>query len=141
MNGDAILWIEIADKDLDAIRRALTPDPHTNNEVAAYHCQQAAEKLIKAVLVYEQIPYPRGSGGHDLARNVRELPDSHPLAGSAAALVGMTPWATAFRYPVDDPLVQEPIPDVPMLSASMERLIEFRDAVIQYVTPCRPGRP
>jgi hypothetical protein len=47
--SDAAEWIVSADTDLDASRRCLADPP--NVDVAAYHCQQAAEKLIKAVLV------------------------------------------------------------------------------------------
>ena len=42
-------WVASADIDLDAARRCLADPP--NVAAAAYHCQQAAEKLIKAVLV------------------------------------------------------------------------------------------
>lgn len=47
--SDAMGWVTSADVDLDAVRRCLADPP--NVTVAAYHCQQAAEKLIKAVLV------------------------------------------------------------------------------------------
>ena len=139
MTFSAASWIDVAEKDLDAVRRGLVPDPHTNNEIAAYHCQQAAEKLMKALLVYHGIAYPRGSSGHDLASLVARLPNDHPLRDHALALVDMTPWATAFRYPVDDPLLREPVPDVPTLSSSLERLVGFRDAVRSHVTAHRYG--
>jgi HEPN domain-containing protein len=50
--------------DLDAAQRCLADPP--NVAAAAYHCQQEAEKLIKAVLVALHIAYPRGRSGHDL---------------------------------------------------------------------------
>jgi HEPN domain-containing protein len=62
--SDAAVWIASADADVDAAQRCLAAPP--NVAAAAYHCQQAAEKLIKAVLVGLRIAYPRGRSGHDL---------------------------------------------------------------------------
>ena len=64
--SNAAGWIASADSDLDAVRRCLAEPP--NLSAAAYHPQQAVEKLIKAVLVALGIAYPRGRSGHDLRR-------------------------------------------------------------------------
>ncbi|HEY0833800.1 MAG TPA: HEPN domain-containing protein [Azospirillum sp.] len=43
-------WLGVVEQDMKAIRNNLYgPDPVPT--VAAYHCQQAAEKLVKATLV------------------------------------------------------------------------------------------
>ena len=47
---EATSWLEKAKGDLDVVRRSLMPLPDKNLEAAAYHCQQAAEKSIKALL-------------------------------------------------------------------------------------------
>jgi HEPN domain-containing protein len=61
----ALEWIATADTDLDMLRRALVPPENTRS--GAYHAQQAAEKLIKALLVHRAIPFPTfGNKGHDL---------------------------------------------------------------------------
>ena len=59
---EATSWLEKAKGDLDVVRRSLMPLPDKNLEAAAYHCQQAAEKSIKALLVHLKIAYPRGGG-------------------------------------------------------------------------------
>lgn len=41
-------FLDLASHDVDAARTLAT----TKNRYAAYHCQQAAEKLIKAVLLH-----------------------------------------------------------------------------------------
>jgi HEPN domain-containing protein len=46
-------WVASADIDLDAARRCLADPP--NVAAAAYHCQQAAEKLIKAVWSFSAV--------------------------------------------------------------------------------------
>jgi HEPN domain-containing protein len=73
--SDAAQWIDSADVDMDAARRCLADPP--NVAAAAYHCQQAVELLIKAVLVALRIAYPRGRSGHDLGLAAAQIPPEH----------------------------------------------------------------
>lgn len=51
-------WIEKADKDLLSAERELTfDDPIT--ETVCFHCQQTAEKYLKAFLIYHQIYFSK----------------------------------------------------------------------------------
>jgi HEPN domain-containing protein len=66
-------------------------------DVAVYHCQQAAEKAVKAFLVHHGKPYEKTHDIEvlvDLASGVD--PNFNQLADAADAL---TPYATRFRYP------------------------------------------
>ena len=138
MSSDVHAWLDIADTDIDAARRSLLPDPEPNIPAAAYHCQQAVEKLIKTLLVHLGLPYLRGSGGHDLRRLVAALPTTHPLLGDAILLVPISPWATAFRYPVDDPYTAEPLPDASEVQRILDKIGELRDKVAVDLGP-RPS--
>jgi HEPN domain-containing protein len=126
-------WIAKADNDLDAVRRALIADPGTNNEVAAYHLQQAVEKLLKALLVHEGVAYPRGSAGHDLQVCADRLPIDHPLFAAAQALAPLTPWAIAYRYPDDDPMTASPVPSVAEIETALGAVRAFRSALTVLV--------
>jgi HEPN domain-containing protein len=53
-------YLAAAADDLDAVRRLAAPPA---NRLAAYHLQQAAEKLIKAVLVRQKGSDFSGSAG------------------------------------------------------------------------------
>lgn len=68
-------------------------------ESAVFHCQQLAEKALKAFLVSIGAPFPRV---HDLVVLLelcaRRDPDFLQLLDIARAL---TPYATIFRYPTD----------------------------------------
>ena len=74
--------------------------PHAEpplTEPAAYHCQQAAEKLFKGLLVGRATTVPRT---HDLERLAALLVAPYPgLACEIKALARLTPWAEVTRYP------------------------------------------
>lgn len=68
-----------------------------NNRHAAYHCPQAAEKLIKAVLLHRN----RESG----------LPDSDSWKAKLRPLDVYSPYATTYRYPTPGGRIA-PAPDM-----------------------------
>ena len=110
-------------------------------EVAAYHVQQGVEKAMKAALAAAGIKFPRGRGaGHDLSALAKLIPVSNSLRNPALDLADLTPWATAFRYPADDPLTAE----IPPTKREMERRVSeaesFVDAVaLQVALRAGPG--
>lgn len=131
-------WVDKADGDLDAARRAMIADPETNMEMAAYHLQQAAEKLLKALLVHEDRPYPRGSAGHDLQVIADRLPPDHPLFSTAQALAPLTPWATAYRYPSDDPMTATPLPTMRAIEGALGAISVFRRDLLHWLERSPP---
>ena len=128
--ANATAWIEKAKNDMDVVARSLIPNPNQNLEAAAYHCQQAAEKAIKALLVLLGIAVPRGAGkGHDLRAISAAIPSTHALRDSASALAPLTPWATAFRNPPDDPASAPTAPSAIEIQSYLELLFAFVNAV------------
>jgi HEPN domain-containing protein len=100
-------WLSIARRDLDAARTLATA-PRPVPEVAAYQCQQAAEKLVKAMLIRRGVQPPRS---HDVGRLLDMLADA---GGDVSALHGfarLTEFAVLHRYPSDSP--DEPPPPSP----------------------------
>jgi HEPN domain-containing protein len=63
---------------------------------SAYFCQQCAEKIARAVLAAEGIPF---GPGHNLGQMAAALPELHPWREKLAALDKHSPAATRFRYP------------------------------------------
>jgi HEPN domain-containing protein len=84
--------LRLAQEDLDTARVALAPSPRN----AAFHVQQAAEKLVKAVLVRSGIHPPRT---HDILLLAELLEEAHPWRAPLVALDALTPAAVAYRYP------------------------------------------
>jgi HEPN domain-containing protein len=129
--SDAADWVASADIDLDAARRCLAEPP--NEAAAAYHCQQAAEKLIKAVLVVLRIAYPRGRSGHDPGLAAAQIPSGHKLRKAAEAFDAIADWSISFRYPADDPLQAEPLPESSEIAAWFQRIATFRADVAALI--------
>lgn len=98
-------WLRKGEHDRRAAEAALDAKPPIT-DIAAFHCQQAAEKYVKAYLVHQREPFEKI---HDLEQLMgqcarldaawQELRDSvEPL----------TAYAVRFRYPgPPDPPIQE----------------------------------
>lgn len=91
-------WLAVVDDDLRQVVNNLQ-GPLPSPSGAAYHCQQAAEKLVKAALAEAGIAFPKT---HDIAALVGLVPPSHRLKGRFAALSALTPYGVAYRYPSED---------------------------------------
>ena len=89
-------WMSKAWRDLETARRAVAGQPPFY-DVAVYHCQQAAEKAVKAFLVRHGRPYEKT---HDIEVLVDLAGEIEPdFRQWAAAADSLTPYATRFRYP------------------------------------------
>jgi HEPN domain-containing protein len=93
----------------------------TKNRNSAYLCQQAAEKLIKAVLLDCGI---EAGTEHHLDTLVGRLPDGHPWKARLRSLDKYTPYATAYRYPGSGGRVPAP-PDAQQVSADASLIIQW----------------
>jgi len=73
-------------------------------DTAIYHCQQTAEKAIKAWLQSKDDPFPKTHDVEDLVERAAGFnPDFRKFAKAASVL---TPYVSAFRYPggFEDPM-------------------------------------
>ena len=94
MSADLVIagYVYIAKQDLDGAR-LLNRDENRN---AAYLCEQAAEKLIRAVLTSEGI---QAGIRHELPDMVSKIPDANPVKPLLRAIEHLDAYATAYRYP------------------------------------------
>ena len=88
----------------------------------AYHLQQAAEKLIKALLVLAGEPFRRSHDLDDLVS--RLLPVFPQFAEQAEAVRHLSVWGVAYRYPGLEE-VAEPLPTEDELRVMTALLQEF----------------
>lgn len=125
--AEAERWLAIADQDVAAARLCLIG---ALPAVAAYHCQQAVEKIAKALLVAAGIAFPKT---HDLAAlNALASPHFAALAPALAALEPITVWGLAYRYPPEEEGDAAPAPaDVQVRLGEIEALRRAASAAIR----------
>ena len=85
-------FLKTAERDIAGVDLLLPDLP----DLAAFHAQQAAEKLARAVCLHEGLPDLRT---HDIIRITEQLAQEHPLRKSLVKLDSLTGAATAWRYP------------------------------------------
>jgi HEPN domain-containing protein len=89
-------WLEVADADRKAAETCMAARPSLRG-IAAFHCQQAVEKLLKGFLT---LAGRRGGKTHSLARLGNAAAESFPeIAELVAVARGWSRWAVDFRYP------------------------------------------
>ena len=113
-------WLDHVDADLNAAW-SCARGPRASPTRAAYLVQQAAEKLVKAVLVALEINPPRT---HDIEDLVSLMPSEGPERRRLELLRRFTVFAFAFRYPGED--VSEPEPTVEQVDAWVTEITELK---------------
>jgi HEPN domain-containing protein len=89
-------WLQKADRDL-AVAELLLDQGAAYYEALAFHCQQAGEKYLKALLTRHQVEFPRT---HDIGQLLDLLGQvAADAAGSLQPLESLTPYSVAPRYP------------------------------------------
>jgi HEPN domain-containing protein len=97
-------------------------------DTVVYHCQQAAEKALKAFLVSENQQLPKT---HDIRRLAQLASSTHSgfLAYLADADI-LTPFATEFRYPADD---EAPMPTTEQAKQALTAARRIFDFVLSVL--------
>ena len=106
---EVLEWLPVAASDQRAAKLCLSADP-PQCDVAAFLCQQAAEKLLKGLLVNAGIDFRKT---HDLEKLGQSVLVHYPsLAPSIAKAATWTTWNVAYRYPGESGPEPEPEPSV-----------------------------
>ena len=104
MNVDeARRWLRYAREDLSAAEAMLGRDDAFPRHIC-WLAQQAAEKAIKAALIFAEIDFPYR---HDLDLLRDLLPDGWRTKTAHPDLAELTQWAVEARYPSDMPDIVE----------------------------------
>lgn len=134
MNGKVVVeWLERVRRDLVVARKACEGDDAVPDQ-AAYHVQQAAEKLTKAALVAHKI---RPRKGHKIGEFAKRLPATFADRNRFLALERFTRFVWMHRYPDEADAAAEPEPaatdvqariaEIAALKADFERWLEARE--------------
>lgn len=120
MSRKAAAFLDLAATDLAHAKANLGSFPRH----AAFTLQQAAEKIIKAILSVENVAFPGTS--HQLDDLVSRIPATNPFRADLLALGHLTSAATRYRYPT-------PRGDVPEDPSSAEMAEDL--ATIELLLP------
>jgi HEPN domain-containing protein len=89
-------WVMKARKDLWRAETTLACEP-PDTEDCVFHCQQAAEKTLKAFLTWSDRPFRKT---HDLIELARQRREAQPSLASALDGLGpLSRYAWEYRYP------------------------------------------
>ena len=92
---DTARWLRYAEEDLITAETYLK-DPRVPPRQSCWHAQQAAEKALKAALIFLQIDFRRT---HNLNVLLDLLPESWQLKTALPNLKDLNKWAVEARYP------------------------------------------
>ncbi len=93
--ADTARWLRYAEEDL-ITAETLLDLPHVPPRQSCWLAQQAAEKALKAALIFLQIDFQRT---HDLVALLNMFPQSWQLKKAHPNLSNLTNWIVEVRYP------------------------------------------
>ena len=110
-------WLIKASRDLASAERLLAGDP-PYLDTAVYHCQQTAEKALKAYLTLKDSPFRKV---HDLSALVEQSSEfDGTVVQLREAAETLTPYRVVFRYPGS---VLEPAPSEAKEALRLARIV------------------
>jgi HEPN domain-containing protein len=127
---EVLAWLRVADSDQRAARVCMISDPPVHN-AAAFHCHQAAEKLLKGFLVHASIDLGKT---HDLGRLGRVVASHFPsVAPLVTAIDDWTAWRIAYCYP--DLAEPQPEPSAEGLAHALDLISRLARALRSRAPP------
>jgi HEPN domain-containing protein len=124
--ADAQVWIERAEHDYRAAQHMVDLIEEGLTDILSFHCQQCAEKYLKALLVFHGVSFPKT---HDLRLLVDLVPKGVPLGVTRERIVPLNRYTIEGRYPGE----WEPItPDEARAALAMAG--EVREAIRRVLT-------
>ncbi len=89
-------WLDLAEEDLRIAEFTFKMESSIPYRAIAFHAQQAAEKYLKALLVFYNIDFPYT---HDILKLIELAPDVLDLKTTLEPAIKLTDYAVSRRYP------------------------------------------
>ena len=97
-------WLNFAKEDLDTAK-ALLNNEYLFNRSICYHCQQSAEKDLKAYIIYLDLPLNKT---HNLIKLVDQISEfDNEIKHLQKAVEVLTDYIVTARYPDDSELITD----------------------------------
>ena len=124
-------WVGKANADM-ALAEHLLSDETAFPSAIAFHCQQAAEKYLKALLAWRDVEFPKT---HELANLIKLIETNDAkLAASLLDVIVLTPYGVELRHPGDRP---DATPDEAREAVELAR--QVRDAILPLLPTANSG--
>jgi len=115
-------WVHKAEIDL-GVAEYLLQEGSAFPSVIAFHCQQAAEKYLKAFLARHEVEFPKTHDLEEILDLVAVI--NAELATSLRAVEVLTPFGVEIRYPGDRP---DAMPEEARVAVALAQRV--RDAIL-----------
>jgi HEPN domain-containing protein len=127
--------LRVAQEDLEGARLLAA----AGNRNAVYLCEQAAEKVIRAVLTSEG---QHAGIKHQLDVMVDLVPDENPLKPALRQVEHLAAYATSYRYPTSVGRIQQAPPPASLTTAMANVEAAMNQAAARFgVDLTKPGSP
>ncbi len=118
-------WLKKGDKDLLVARLAIQTDEDLS-DIALFHCQQCAEKYLKAFLILHGKPITKT---HDLVKLIHECSEfDNRFMTFEEYAHDLTAYAVASRYPDDSVEYSESI-----AKESLNYVLKLREFILENI--------
>ena len=124
-SSDPAAWLRYARGDLALAQVSLPEDSFY--EMLCFHAQQAVEKAVKAVLIINNISYPKT---HNIRTLLDLLPKEIVLPADVDAAAILTDYAVSGRYPDEVDEVNE---------EEYQEAVRLAEAVVQWAESILPA--
>lgn len=130
MNDEKMVkeWLRLSKDDSDTVQYLYKNMPSVPVEIVCYHCQQAAEKLLKGLLTVKGIQFDKK---HDLTYLFDLLDDNGENSTAVfESCARLTPYGIAVRYPGAKEISKE---EMALAVSDMEKIDLFVRMEIQKI--------
>lgn len=115
-------WLGGAARDQRAAKICLMADP-APRDIAAYHCQQAMEKLLKGILVRANTDVGKAQDLCQFGQSVLTMvPSAAPMVMPARA---WSTWSVDYRYPGET----APVPTTEEPTSALDLIVRLGDVL------------
>jgi HEPN domain-containing protein len=126
---EAARWLAVAPEDRIVAEMCAEKVPPSIG-IAAYHCQQSVEKIVKGMLIVAGIHFPKTHDLRALAGLAEaQFPAWRDLFNRAIPLTG---WGHAYRYPG---LEDDPPPDATEISSALDTITQLAARLHDLIDP------
>jgi len=118
-------WLRYAQNDLTVAKHCFNDLNPKQTEIASYHCQQCAEKAVKAFLIFKDTEPPKT---HDIKLLCKMCQDiDNTFSGISNLCAHLTPYGVTIRYP------DELAPDEDMVKTAIQNAQQVYDFCISKI--------